>query len=244
MVWTRIQMAQDSGHSVTLRDIHNTEGDVSQTATPAQPASSNPYGVTLYPVSTPSGGTLPLQTADEADWYDQRRDQYVAQNRFPNVSDLLDLDRLLQLEIMTFRWGQWISQGFDYMHTLVDQTELQKHIREYSREIRDVKVSLGIDKVSRDKEKGENVADYLKTLLERAKTFGYHRNRQYELAVTLMYELRSMVLTYDRCDEIEREELDLSQGTIMDWIRERMIGEWDELDQNFRENQKIWIREL
>jgi len=546
---------------------------VSQTGQPAAQvpqASQNPYGVTLYPVSTPSGGQVNLQTPEEADWYDQRRDQYLQQNKFPNVSDLLDLDRLLQLEIMIFRWGQWISQGFDYLHTLVDQQELQKHIREYcvdeatealtkrgwmgfmdlipgdeiltlnpetglsewqqigtvhtfipssplkrmetrdlsamvteghrwyvqratrqrtaatphefrttdeldqycwaptsvphgdfdthhkfsdalvelvawwwtegfcsrpglydgeigqslrvnpenvasirrallqecgspgnmkrekalwnevhrdgmalfalskrlvevledlapnktvspgflvlltqgqlelfirqslaadgwsdrrhgtwmisqrkremlesfqiaavlggyqanikhdegidmwrmsmsrrtharpllrgpeevadyrglvwcpevpngiwacrrdgkvhftgnSREIRELKLALGIDKVSRDKMKGESVPDYLKTLLERAKTFGYHRNKQYETAVTLMYELRSMVLTHDRCDEIEREELDLSEDTILEWIRTRMIEEWDELDQSFRDNQKIWVRDL
>lgn len=542
-------------------------------------ASQNPYGVTLYPVMTPSGGSLNLQTPEEADWYDQRRDQYVTQNKFPNVSDLLDLDRLLQLELMVFRWGQWVSQGFDYLHTLVDQQELQRHIREYcvdeetealtrhgwrramdlrpgeeiltlnpdtglsewqvprtvhsfiptgplrrvatrdisalvteghrwyvqrdtrqrssdspyefrttdeldgycwaptsalhggfdahqkysdafvelvawwwtegscsrpglydgeiaqshrvnptkvasirrallheagapgelkldkgtghrpvwnetrrgdmtyfnlsrrlvevleevaphkvvrpeffstltqgqldlfiekslaadgwvdarfgswsisqrkremlesfqvaavlagyqanvkysslidmwrmsvsrrtharplpatqgpelqreanyhglvwcpevpngvwasrregivhytgnSREIREVKVALGIDKVSRDKDKGESLPDYLTKLLERAKTFGYHRNKQYELAVSKIYELRSMLLTHDRCDEIEREELDLSVESIIDWIRTNLIAEWDELDRSFRANQAIWIREL
>ena len=559
-------------------------GDLSQsTAPPASvpqvpAAANNPYGVQIFPVSTPSGGTLPLQTAEEADWYDQRRDQYIAQNRFPNISDLLSLDLLLQLEVMTFRWGQWISQGFDYVHTLVDQSMLQKQIREYcvdeetealtrhgwrrvmdlqpgeeiltlnpgtglsewqaprtvhsfiptgplrrvatrdisalvtdghrwyvqrdtrqrndgspyefrttdeldgycwaptsalhgdfdahpkysdafvelvawwwtegscsrpglydgeiaqshrvnptkvasirrallheagtpgelkldkgtghrpvwnetrrgdmtyfnlskrlveileevaprkvvrpeffstltqgqldlfiekslaadgwvdargswsisqrkremlepfqvaavlagyqanikysssidmwrmsvsqrtharplpatqgpqlqqeadyhglvwcpevpngvwacrregivhytgnSREIRDVKAALGIDKVSRDKDKGESVPDYLKTLLERAKVFGYHRDRQYEAAVTSIYELRSMVLTYYRCDETENEELDLSPETIMEWIRDNMVKEWDAIDEAFRLNQKMWIRDL
>ena len=209
-----------------------------------QSAAANPYGITLYPVATPSGGQVNLQTAEEADWYDQRRDQYLQQNMLPNVSDLLDLDRLLQLEAMVFRWGQWISQGFDYMHTLIDAQDLQKHIREYSREIRELKTALGIDKVTRDKDKGESLPDYLTTLLERAKMFGYHRNKQYETAVTLMYELRSMLLTYDRCDETERNELDLSPETIMDWMRKKMFAEWDALDQDFRDNQKIWVRDL
>lgn len=204
----------------------------------------NPYGVTLYPVDTPSGGRVNLQTPEEADWFDQRRDQYLQQNKFPNVSDLLDLDRLLQLEVMVFRWGQWISQGFDYLQTLVDQQELQRNIRDYSKEIRDLKVSLGIDKVSRDKDKGESLPDYLTTLLQRAKTFGYHRNRQYALAVTKIYQLRSMVLTMDRCDEQEREELDLSPESILDWIRSDLIEEWDDLDESFRKDQAIWVREL
>lgn len=214
------------------------------TSSPQGSPATNPYGVTLYPVATPSGGSVNLQTAEEADWYDQRRDQYIQQNKFPNVSDLLDLDRLLQLEVIVYRWGQWLSAGFDYMHSLVDQQELQKNIREYSREIRELKLALGIDKVSRDKDKGESVPDYLTTLLHRAKTFGYHRNRQYELAVTLMYQLRSMLFTYDRCDETERDELDLSPDAILEWMRVVMFAQWDELDQSFREDQKIWIRDL
>lgn len=202
------------------------------------------YGTIRFPVATPSGGSLPLQTAEEADWYEQRRDLYLSQNRLTNVSDLLDLDRLLQLEIMVHRWGQWMSQGFDYEGTLQDLTGLQKQIREYSKEIRDVKASLKIDKVSRDRERGESLADYTTRLLERAKIFGVHRNRQYEVAVNLLYELRSQVMMYDRCDDEERRELGLSLESIVEWIRDSVIVRWDEIDEEFRQNQKIWVREL
>ncbi len=210
----------------------------------APPAGANPYGITLFSVQTPGKSSLNLQTQEEADWYEDRRDRYRTDNHFPNVSDLADLDRLLLLEIMSYRWGLWISQGFDYMHARVDEGALKNMIKDYSVEIRLVKASLGIDKATRDKEKGESLADYVHNLLQRAKEFGYHRNEQYELAVTSFYELRSMVMTFDRCDDEERAILELSHESILEWIRETLIKNWDQMSEDFRKNQAIWVREM
>jgi hypothetical protein len=204
----------------------------------------NPYNLPSFPVDTPSGAKIELQSPDEVDWYNNHRDDYLAHNKFPNVSDLLDLDRLLLLEVMVFRWGLHLSRGLDYLYALVDVRELQRNLREYSAEVRLLKQNMGIDKVSRDRNKGEQLGDYLSTLLDRAKVFGYHRNRQYETAVTLLYELRSLVLTYERCDEQERSELDLSPDSIVEWIRTSVLPAWDEIDQSFRKDQAIWVRQL
>lgn len=207
-------------------------------------AQSNPYGVQLYTVSTPSGSDLHLQTQEEADWYESRRDRYLTDNIFTNVSDLQDLDRLLMLEVLSYRWGLWMAQGFDYVYARVDEGQLKNNIKEYSVEIRLLKQSLGIDKSTRDKDKGESLSDYTTNLLRRAKEFGYHRNDQYELAVTKFYELRTMVTTFDRCDDEERSLLDLSHESIFEWIRDNVIKEWDELSEAFRKNQSMWIREM
>lgn len=207
-------------------------------------AESNPYGLTLFPVDTPSGGSINLQTQQEADYYMGRCDQYVAQNKFTNISDVQDLDRLLVLETMVFRWSFWISQGFDYMFARVDENMLKTNIRDYSIELRLLKTALGIDKVTRDREKGESITDYVETLKRRAGEFGIHRNKQYETAVTMIYHLRTLVTTFDRCDDQEREELDLTPEAILDWIRTNMIPKWDAIDASFRKSQKIWIHEL
>lgn len=212
--------------------------------TQAPAGGGNPYGYQLYTVSTPSGSELHLQTQEEADWYDSRRDRYMADNMFPNISDLQDLDRLLVLEVMTYRWSLWIAQGFDYVYSLVDANVLKNNIKEYSAETRLLKLALGIDKSTRDKDKGESLSDYTANLLARAKIFGYHRNDQYELAVTKMYELRSMVMTWDRCDEEEREILDLSEAVIIEWIRDNVIKDWDAMADAFRKDQAMWIREM
>ena len=212
--------------------------------TQTQQGGGNPYGMQLYTVQTPSGSELHLQTTEEAAWYENRRDRYTGDNHFPNVSDLQDLDRLLMLEVMIYRWSLWLAQGFDYIYSRVDEGQLKNNIKEYSVETRLLKQSLGIDKATRDKDKGENLADYVANLLHRAKEFGYHRDSQYELAVTKMYELRSMVMTYDRCDDEERALLDLTAETIFEWIRQNVIADWDSLSEAFRKNQTMWIRSM
>lgn len=198
----------------------------------------------MYPVTTPSGGTVNLMTQEEADWYMQRRDEYVSQNMFTNQSDLNDLDRVIFMECIINRLSTWITQGFDYFMTRVDEKQVHQQIAEYSKELRQVKKALGIDKVTRDQSKSESVGDYINQLLQRAKEFGIHRNQQYEHAVTLIYRLKTLVLTYERCDEEEREDLGLSQESIMEWIKENLIDEWSEIDQAFRDEQKMWVRDL
>lgn len=214
------------------------------TTTPVSPAAGgNPYGITLFTVISPTGSELNLQTVEEANKYEDVRDRYINDNAFPNVSDLQDLDRLLTFEIIIYRWQLWLTQGFDYQHARVDEGAIKSAIKEYSTEIRLLKLSLGIDKATRDKEKGESLADYVAKLLERAKIFGYHRNRQYEKAVTSFWKLRSMVMTYDRCDEEERTMLDLTPESILEWVRTELIAEWDDIEAGFRKEQAMWVRD-
>lgn len=200
--------------------------------------------VERYTVVSPSGSELHLQTVEEADYYESRRDRYLKDNAFPNVSDLQDLDRLLVFEVLSYRWSLWLSQGFDYEMLRVDEGALKRMVEDYSKEIRSLKMSLGIDKATRNKDRQESVAEYIEKLLQRAKAFGYHRNEQYAKAVTLIYELKSKVQTMDRADEDERQVLGLTPDTILDWIRTEMVQQWDEIDTEFRRQQAIWIREL
>jgi hypothetical protein len=204
----------------------------------------NPFGLTLYAVTSASGSILQLQTKEEADWYIDRRDRYQSDNAFTNISDLQELDRMLILEVMVYRWSLWIGQGFDYMYARVDDHVLKNAIREYSSELRAVKQSLGIDKSTRDKDKGTNLADYVTNLLNKARIFGYHRNEQYEIVVTKFHELSAMVKTHDRCTEDERNLLDLSSDSILQWIRDRVIAPMDEHAEAFKKDQSMWIKEL
>lgn len=204
----------------------------------------NPYGLQLYAVDSPSGSQILLQNESEANYYERQREKYTHDNRFTNVSDVEDLSRLLTLEIMVHRWSNWLTQGFDYLASRVNETELKTNIKEYSVEIRLVKASLGIDRAQREKDKGETVGDYIATLLERAKEFGVHRDEQYTKSVTILWELISQIKTHDRCDEQERRELDLTPESIIDWVRTSVMPDWDQLNTAFRANQKVWISDL
>lgn len=203
-----------------------------------------PYGMTLYTVQSPSGYDVEVMRPEEADWYENRRDRYMSDNHFPNVSDLQSLDTLLMFELMMYRWTIWQSRGFDYLHARVDEGQLKTAMKEYSTETRLLKQALGIDKATRDKDKGESLADYTANLLARAREFGIHRNQQYELVVTKFYELRSMVLTYYRCDDEERDHLGLTNEKIIEWIRDHVIADFDEHSEAFRKVQTIWVREI
>lgn len=204
---------------------------------------NNPYGMQVFPVTSPSGAQFFVQTVEEVDWYEHRRDLYMQHNHFQNVSDLEDMDRLLMFELMVYRWQLWAAQGFDYLQARVEENALKNNIREYSVEIRQIKAALGIDKVNRDKDRGENFAEYLKNFLIRAKDFGYYRNNQYERAVTSFWKLHSLVRVYKRCDESERQELDLSPEKIIDWIDEEILKPWDRTEAEYRKNQAIWVRD-
>jgi hypothetical protein len=205
---------------------------------------SNPYGIEMFPVRSATGSEVTLMTKEESEWYQKRRDEYQRDNKFVNVSDLLDLDRLLMMEVLVYRYSVWLGQGYDYMQSLVPERELKDNLNSFSSEIRQLKKALGIDKVSRDASKGSSLPDYLTTLLDRAREFGYHRNRQYEMAVTTIFALQSKVLTYYRADERERRELDLSPELIVEWIRDEVIPKFGEIDESFRKQQAIWIKDL
>ena len=204
----------------------------------------NPYGTELFEVESPTGSTFYLQTAAEAEYYERQKLKYQTDNKFTNIADLEDLTRLLTLEVMIYRWSTWLTQGFDYLASRVDESGLKNSVREYSVEVRQVKTTLGIDRATREKDKGETLGEYIQNLLNRAKEFGYHRNEQYSKAVTLLWELINQVQTHDRCDEDERKELDLTESSIIDWVRTVVMPEWDEINQSFRKQQATWIREL
>jgi hypothetical protein len=204
-----------------------------------------PVGIDLHTVKLVSGRTLQVMGPDEAHWFNAMRDTYMAQNVFSLTTDLQDLDRLLIHELMVYRWTQHLARGFDYTNELVDEDQLRKNIKEYSGEITKIKESMGLNKASRDKSSQESIGQYLTTLKQRAKEFGIHREKQLDRALTLSKELFSLIGTYDRADAEERRKLDLSEASILAWVREVMAPEFDEVDAHFRANaQKYWVREL
>jgi hypothetical protein len=214
-------------------------------STPPHLAASTAAGPSLATVTLVSGRPLQVQGPDEAHWFTATRDTYVAQNVFTLTTDLQDLDRLLIHELMVYRWTQHVARGVDYSGELVDEDALRRNIQAYSSEITKIKESMGLNKASRDKSSQESVGTYLTELKQRAKEFGIHRERQLDRALALTKELFSLVSTLDRADAEERRKLDLSEASILAWIREVMRPEFDEVDAHFRANQqKYWVRGL
>ena len=194
-----------------------------------------------FSTTSPSGAPVPLMTQDEKDFYDDKSSRYQDDNKFTNVSDLLELDRVLLHELMCFRWGQWmLLGGVDYDGN--PQLKLENMVQLYSKEIRDLKASLGVDKKSRDANKGLNTADFFEKLKLRAEQFGVHRDEQIIKSHTLWKELQGLYTLYKNSTPSERSEFKCHEKDLFAWLEEKFV-EFDAIDAAFRVNQKMWIRD-
>ena len=194
-------------------------------------------------IESPSGNPLTVLTVDEADLYNRMATRYQADNAFTNISDLSELDRILAMELMSYRWAQWMIKGTDYDNKPVDPRDLQRYIESYSKEIRGIKKDLGMDKSSRDKDKETSIAEYLAKLSLRAKEFGVVRNEQAATAITLLKELQGIITLYDNSTDHERREFNCNIDDILEWIR-GSFDKFDELDEHLRKEQRLWIRTI
>jgi len=194
-------------------------------------------------VTTPAGASVTVMNQDEADYYNQVAARYQSDNKFSNISDILELDRILTMELMCYRWSLWILTGQDYTGRSVNPTEVQKSIETYSKEIRGIKKDLGIDKSTRDKGGAESLADYIENLRVRAREFGITRNKQAVRAITLLMQIRALITLYDNSTQSERKEFNVTAEELFDWIKQQ-FDEFEEIDKALRENQKYWVQEL
>ncbi len=81
------------------------------------------------PAEVAAGDRLPEQ--EEAEYFEESRDAYLKQTKFTENTDLKDLDRLLVLELMTFRWTQHLAAGADYDGDMVNERQLTADIKLY-----------------------------------------------------------------------------------------------------------------
>ena len=201
----------------------------------------------LFEVTMVSGKTVKVMTDTEAEWFLETRDSYLEQTKFTETTDLRDLDRLLILELMVFRWTQHLAAGTDYEGFEVKAEEIRRNIKEYSDQINKVKESMGLSKKTRDDAANDgNLAQYISDLKARAKIFGIHRQRQLTEALTLFNQLSGIVGTFDRSDKEERIKTGFeSEHDILEWLRNVALPQYKALDTHFKENeQRYWIRSM
>jgi hypothetical protein len=203
--------------------------------------------IETYLVGTPSGATLEVLTDSEVAYFRDRHTRYLKDNRLVNISDLQDLDRVLAMELMVWRWQSWTLKGMDWWGNDIDEKDLRGSIKAYSSELRALKETLGLDKATRDKEKGEDVATYIEKLRERAKQFGVMRNEQCAKIITLFQELAALIMlmhnTTGYPDE-QKEQL-CSEQDVIKWIVDVALPEFNAIDSEFKTNeQRFWIRDV
>lgn len=200
----------------------------------------------IIEVTAPSGAIVPVLNDDEKYYVESVSARYLTDNHFTNITDLQDLDRIINMEMLCYRWNSWLSKEMDYDGQGIDQKNLLTAVNDFSREIRLLKKQLGIDKSSREKDKGESIAKYIDDLRIRAREFGVKRNSEAIMAITLFKQLESLAILNINCTPAERREnkdIKAEMEDIFDWLMAIAIPEMNRIDEIFRAtSQKMWIR--
>ena len=181
----------------------------------------------------------------ERPYFNDRVKRYLKDNLFTNVADLQTLDLIVQFELFCWRWTAWLSQQTDYWDSPIDEKDIAKQIKDTSGELRALKSALGIDKVTRDKVKGEDsVYKYLENLKVRAREFGIMREDQLGKALELMHDIMAAVTFYDNCDADERREFKSGIEEFMEWLRTDVFVRFNQIDDHFKKNsQRFWVKD-
>lgn len=191
-----------------------------------------------------SGASFPVLNDDEKEYVESHVRLYQEHNGFTNISDLVDLDKVLMYELLTYRWGIWLVQTVDYDGRAFDEDSIRKQSKEWGTELRQLKKTIGIDKLSRDRARGEgSLPHYISELLYRANAMGILRNEQAAMAIQLVQEVIAMATWAFNVEPEEREEFGLTDAHIVAWIREELQPRFEALDAKFRsEEQRYWVR--
>lgn len=198
----------------------------------------------LIAVEGASGTEFHVITAEEERWFNSTQERYHEQYEFDNIADLQDLDRLTGLELLSYRYAAWLIRESDYDGNVFDEKAVREHKDKVDKEIRNIKAHMGIGRKSRVDSEQQSVSDYLADLLVRAEEFGVHRDMQTAKAMDLFNELKKLMGLYRRTDEEERRHLHVDMPDIFEWIETVAIPEYDSIDDSFRANQKLWIRDI
>lgn len=191
-----------------------------------------------------SGTEYRVLTIEEAVWFENALEKYQEQYNFDNIADLQDLDRLLSMELLSYRYSAWLIRESDYFGNAYDDKVIRDSKDKIDKNILSLKAHLGIGRKNRVESEQESTADYLTNLLQRAGEFGVHRDNQNAKILNLFMDLKTLIGLYDRSDDEERTHNHVHMTDIMDWIRTVALPEFAKLDDHFRKNQKLWIKGL
>lgn len=193
-----------------------------------------------------SGAEFEVLHESEVEYWNAARQKYLDQFKFENISDLQDLDRVLVGEVLAFRWGSWLMAEADYDGRSIEEMsdKMKKQKLDQEKETRILKEKMGLNRAHRQDSEQQNTAEYLQALLGRAKEFGVHRDEQIVKAIELLNEVFIQVGLYRRSDDEERAHLHVFPEDIMNWIWEVAKPEYDSIDDAFRKNQKLWIKDI
>jgi hypothetical protein len=191
-----------------------------------------------------SGTEFQVLISEEAVWFDESLKRYNEQYNFDNIADLQDLDRLLSMELLSYRYANWMIRETDYEGSQYDDKAVRDTKDRIDKQILQLKAHLGIGRKNRVESEQQSVSEYMAELLKRAGQFGVHRDTQNAEILNWFMELRTKIGLHDRSDDEERTHNKVHIDQIIEWVRDELLPAVDEIDGHFRDNQKYWIKDL
>jgi hypothetical protein len=211
-----------------------------------------------FKVDLPGGGSVSLQTQDEAELWDDSHKRYLESYGLSEQNDLVLLGAILSQQLAMYRAQQRMTgmvpefddQGLSTGRYIsanlkaADLTAAQNTVTKAATEIRELEKSLGIDKKTREQGGQATVATYINTLKEAARRYGLHISKRLKEYERVAMEARWKLRVLRNGDAEDRAYHDLSPQKIIDWL-EVELAKLEEADKTYaREIGHLYVGRL
>jgi len=192
----------------------------------------------LPKVISPSGVELRVRDGSEKKFYEKKVEMY-SRYKLEHHSDLDVLDQLLYLMLCNYRFMTEIADA-DSPKEDERVQDFPAKIRANSSEIRQLLDTLQLSAKTRQEEQElSSVKNYINLLLKRAEVFKRVKDKKSIKSIENMAKMSNMLRMRRVCDKDEKDYLGLHPNQILDKF-ESLINEYKEIDEDFKEEQKIW----
>lgn len=202
-----------------------------------------------YEIVSPSGFVYSVKEKREQEFYNTLKDKILNDYEFTDPNDFADLDRILNLELMIFRMTNNLNAGIDESGlplSPMDHSRMVKSLSDSANLLSKAKDNLGLSRTARMAENdGESVSQYISDLLDRAEAEGVRRNAQVNKALALFNEVYNVASTYLRSNEFERNQFGYPAAEdVLEWICNSVYPEYEEVDNAWRLENKVWAGKI
>ena len=190
----------------------------------------------------PSGAVMKVATEAEKVELEKLSTEIMNQHKFSNPLDLEDVDNIVRLGVLAKKYQELLlnpplDEGFSEDRT-------QKRLSDCIDTSSKLKKALGIDRVTREAGRNEDLGTYIDKLLSRAQEFGIRRNEEAAAAIEWLQDVIAKAQVWNNATPDERNVLNVNGDDILLYILETMEPAFKKIDNTFRkEKQRFWIED-
>lgn len=219
---------------------------------------NNPIPKTFEVELPGGGGKLHLLSPEEVTMWEDAAAAYKADYGLTKTNDLVMVGAILTQQLAIFRAQQRINGMVpkldasnvptgEYEVLPVKANELaaaSETVRKASKEIREIEISLGIDKKGREQGGTQTVQQYVTTLKTAANQYGVHIAQR-----TLAYEkfamaLRTKLRILKNADAEDKAYEEISEASVLEFARQELAA-LEQVDKDYANQKgKVFVGKL